>query len=358
MKHLNQFDADRALLNLKNGMFNIDTLQLLPHDPKLYPSIRQLPISYDQSKECKKINDFFNDVLEAKDVDLIAELFGFLLTKNYKIHKAFMFYGSGRNGKGTMLRLVEAFMGVENVSHVSLEQLANNRFAASKIVGKLVNINGDIPQRDLSSTETFKQLTGEDIVQMEAKYSQPFDYLNQAKMIFAANKLPRSPDDTSGFYSRWLIVLFKSKFTKPNPKLDEELSEPDELSGLLNFALKGLKRLKENEYQFSYDLSEKEVRLIYLRYSDPAIAFLMDCCESYDGYIAKNELYKSFKEYVKKNNLPILSAKMFSSHIQQQNYLPIETIHQNVNNERAWVWSGIRLKKSEKQISQEVGATA
>jgi len=81
---------------LKNGILNIHTKELIPHDPKII-FFNKLPIEYDPSAECPNIINHLRTVLKNEDDLLVLlELFGYLLLKEYKIEKAFMFVGFGR----------------------------------------------------------------------------------------------------------------------------------------------------------------------------------------------------------------------------------------------------------------------
>jgi putative DNA primase/helicase len=54
-----------------------------------------------------------------------------------------MLHGDGRNGKGTLLRVIEVFLGRVNCSNRSLQDLDNNRFAVADLFGKIANILAD-----------------------------------------------------------------------------------------------------------------------------------------------------------------------------------------------------------------------
>ena len=57
--------------------------------------------------------------------------------------------GRGRNGKTVFLNVLQALAGSDNISSVPLQVLAENRFAAAELVGKLGNICGDIDAKAL-----------------------------------------------------------------------------------------------------------------------------------------------------------------------------------------------------------------
>jgi P4 family phage/plasmid primase-like protien len=302
-----KFLGDLSIINVKNGLLDLRTGEMHPHNPDVITTV-QLPIRYEANAQCPKIEEFLKQVLDPEDIELVYEIAGWLLWRQYHVHRAIMLYGKGRNGKGTLLRLFEAFLGIDNCSHVSLQKLIGERFAPVDLVGKAANIFGDLPSKDLSETDVFKCLTGGDTIRVEAKFMKAFDLKNEAKLLFSANALPKTPDNSTGFFVRWIIIVFRHQFGTPerplNPNLDAELQTPEELSGFLNKALEGLKRLRSNNWQFSYKLSEEEVRRMYQRLSDPVYAFIEDCCEEDpDSRITKTDLHKAYREYAKANKL-------------------------------------------------------
>jgi P4 family phage/plasmid primase-like protien len=355
-----KFLGDLHIINVKNGLLDLKTAKLHPHSPDVITTV-QLPIEYDPTAKCLRIDEFLEQVLDPDDIELVYEMAGWFLWRQYHVHKAIMLYGVGRNGKGTLLRLFEAFLGIENCSHVSLQKLIGDRFAPVDLVGKAANIFGDLPQKDLSETDIFKCLTGGDTIRVEAKFIKPFDFKNEAKLLFSANALPKTSDSSTGFFVRWIIILFRNQFCtleRPlNPNLDAELQTPEELSGFLNKALEGLARLRSNNWQFSYRLSEEEIRKMYQRLSDPVFAFMEDCCiEDPDSRITKNDMHKAYRDYAQANKLKPLGIKKFGKFVQEQNCIPVE---------ECWIldkfgsgskgWQGVKIKEPAKSESESSG---
>ncbi len=335
------------IINIKNGLLNLETGDLLPHTPDLLYTV-QLPVEYRPGAKCPKIEEFFRQVVAPEDTALLEEIPAWLLWRPYDIHKAVMLWGRGRNGKGAFIRLMESFVGIKNISHVSLPKLVSDRFSGIDLVGKAGNFFGDLPAKDLSETDIFKAATGQDTLRVEDKFQKAFDYQNTAKMIFSANKLPKSPDDTDGFYSRWIIIKFPYEFGTPerpfNTDLDKELSTPEELSGLLNLALAAFKRMRSNGWQFSYRLTLEDVEDMYKRLADPVYAFLQDCCEASESYVVKSDLYKEFQTYVAENKLPSMSKTKFIRAMEDQSYIPVESFKPIVDDVQKKAWLGIKLK--------------
>ncbi|MGV8050785.1 MAG: phage/plasmid primase, P4 family [Anaerolineaceae bacterium] len=340
----------RHVINVKNGLLDLETLQLQPHSPD-YLSTTQLDVLYNPAAKAPKIAKFLQEVAQSGDVTLIEEIIGWLLWPDYHIHKAVMLVGPGRNGKGTFLRLIVALLGKKSISNVTLQDLVTDAYAKSDLYGKLVNIGGDLPSKDLSDTSAFRNLTGGDDNRAQEKYRPAFSFRNKAKMLFSANVLPRSQDDTYAFYSRWILLEFLNRFVlddgTADPDLDEKLQTPEELSGLLNIALAGLKRLRANGWKFSYTKTVEDVEKMYKRNANPVFAFLMDECEAGGAtdYIEKSVFFDKFNAYVKKHNLRPMSTTKFGELLKDQTEIPVSTYRPWVDRgDRPMCWSGVKFK--------------
>jgi phage/plasmid-associated DNA primase len=123
-----------------------------------------------------------------------------------------LFGRSGDNGKGTFIRIIESFVGLENTSHVSLQDLGEDKFAAADLYGKMVNTFADIVTDKIPRSGTFKMLVSGDTIRAQRKYGQPFDFRNFAKLIFSANQIPDTEDRTFAYYKRWIILKFEKVF--------------------------------------------------------------------------------------------------------------------------------------------------
>lgn len=366
-----KFVSSPNILNLANGLLNLEEckllsdgsldlehIELLPHSPDVITTV-QLPVIFDKNAKCPNTTAFLKEVLSPEDIPLTDEIAGWFLWSEYSVHKAIMLCGNGRNGKGALLRVWQALLDDANCSHISLQRLVDDRFAASGLVDKAVNIYGDLPKRDLSETDVFKCVTGGDTIYVERKFGHPFALTNQAKLAFSTNNLPKSVDDSEGFYSRWIIIMFNQKFgttEKPiDSNLDEKLHTQEELSGYLNVALKGLTRLRSKNWLFSYTKTLEDVTAMYKRLSDPVYAFLEDCYEySSDGIITKRELFKHYSEYAKNHNLPPISVSKFGRCMIDQGNISVEEVKTGSVGNQSKAWLGLKKKSSRRSIMDDI----
>jgi putative DNA primase/helicase len=130
-----------------------------------------------------------------------------------------------------------------------LHALESDRFAAARLLGKLVNICPDLPSAYLESTSVFKAIVGGDRIPAEYKFRDGFDFEPFARLLFSANHPPKSGDSSEGFFRRWVVVPFEKTFAPeragyvPRDLLLSQLTAAAELSGLLNQALDALPRV-------------------------------------------------------------------------------------------------------------------
>ena len=307
------------LIPLENGVLDIDVMELKPYSPDLM-FFNKIPVKYNPEATCPKIDKFHSEITNGKeDIKILEEMIGFCLYRDYFIAKALMLVGDGANGKSTWLSLVKRFLGPENVSGRSLQDLEEHRFAKADLHTKLANIYADLPDKALHRTGMFKMLTGRDVITAERKFQQPFNFVNYDKLLYSANKVPEVYDDTTAFFRRWIIEVFPNEFIGANadPHILEKLTTEEGLSGLLNKALVALKRLLETG-QFSYSKTTEEIREDYIRKSSPIAAFVMDCLEvDSDAFIEKKALYNEFAEYCRGRSLPTVVQDTFFKNLPQ-----------------------------------------
>jgi len=233
-----------------------------------------------------------------------------------------MFLGGGRNGKSTCLNLLKRFLGEKNVSNQELYALIVNRFATATLYAKLANIAADISNKALERTGLFKSLTGADGIHGEKKFKDGFDFNSYAKLIFSANTLPKSEDNTYAFFSRWILISFPNTFEGKNCNqyMLDEITTPEEISGLFNWAIEGLQRLLASG-SFSYGKTVEEVMEQYKTMSDPVYAYCQEFLKTETGkHILKEKLREHYVKWCKKNKLPITPANILTQEL--ANHLP------------------------------------
>lgn len=304
-----------TMVNLQNGIFNTETGELLPHDKKYYFT-NKMDIIYNKDAKCPNILKFFSEVHAGCDIPIIQEMFGYCMYPEYIYHKIFFMLGTGRNGKGTELNLLTRFIGKRNVASATVNDLITNTFNSAQLFSKLANISGDIGMESIEDAGILKRLSGGDSVMAQHKFGHPFEFINYAKLIYAMNDPPEIRDKSDAMWNRMIHITFPNKFLdidiNTDPHILDKLTTPEEISGLFNWAMEGLKRLKTNG-KFSYNKTVEENREAYERKSDPVKGFAIDKLIYADGkYIPKDHLRRIYSDWCKNEKLPSVNDVLFS----------------------------------------------
>ncbi len=340
---------------LRNGVLNLNSMSLSMHS-QAYFFTSKVDVDYRPEAKCPVFLAELGNILpDQKKRDCLQETFGYCLLRRYPYHKLFFFVGSGRNGKGTVVRTLLNIIGRDNVSATPLEMLSM-RFQVTNLYSKLVNVSSEPKAKYFLDTEILKSATGEDPIDGEIKGKQKkLHFTNYAKFIIQANKLPRVSDGSTAWWERVIIIEFTEEFTSENGKLVPDieqrwLSSEEERSGILNWMIEGLKRLlANNDFTKSEEMLNAESE--YRRYSDPIACFLEDCCKVKVGLIApKADLYEAYKEYSEQNDFEILSVNAFNEMIRK---IPrTRSENRRIEGKVCKAWVGIALKGANAENEQ------
>ncbi|MGV1057732.1 phage/plasmid primase, P4 family [Clostridium perfringens] len=338
-KDFDDFNRNPYLVNVRNGLLDIRNMSFKEHTPS-YLSTVQLNVEYNPQVDCPQFKKFLNEVLDCKLIPLVQEIVGYLLTTNTASQKAFVFWGPARTGKSTLLWVVEyLLLGKKNVSNIPWQEIGD-KFKTAELLGKLANVFSDLPSKSIDDTGIFKVVTGEDYLMAEKKNKNPFKFKPFARLVFSCNELPRNyVDRTEGFYRRLIIVPFNRQIDKS--KIDKALKYKfqREKEGILNWALEGLKRLYENNFEFSENELTDGVKKEYKRENNNVISFVEECCEL-DGLFScsRIEIYEAYKEFCVEAGLKALSQIKFNKEL-EGNF--------NITRSRSGKlrsWNGVRIK--------------
>ncbi len=304
----NSIKRDEYTINLLNGRLNVRNNELLEWSPEII-EFTQLPVKYDPSAKSDILDSTINKVFrgDKEVIDLFDEMVGYILIKNARYRKGFLFYGGGSNGKSTILNLLKAFIGEDNLSTVELSELSDT-FLTAELENKLANIGDDIDAREIVDTGTIKKLFSGESLTVQRKYQQPFIMKSFAKMIFSCNQLPRILDKSKGMYSRLVLVPFLAEFKSTDedfdPFIEEKLTTPEALSHLLNRALKGLNRLLKNN-RFTEPELALNALLDYQTSNSTTLTWIEEDGVNRQKLVTQptNILYSNFADWCTRNGL-------------------------------------------------------
>lgn len=293
VNHIDEFDVKNDYINLENGMLNIKSRELEDHQPDYYSRV-QIPLEYDPAVDCPTFKSFLNDIMEGDQsrIDVIQEIMGYMLCNNLKAEKAFIFHGTGRNGKSTLCGVIRDLIGSDNTSAVPLSELknSNNRY---ELIDKKANISEENELNKLNTT-FFKAITTGDEILVEKKYCDPMSVKLNLKLLFACNKLPYTKDKSLGYLRRLHIIPFDKRISEDEVDVDLGEKLRAELNGILNFALDGLDRLIKNDYKFTESKAINQKLINYQGKINPVSRYVRN-------HISKNSKERESRSDIKDN---------------------------------------------------------
>jgi P4 family phage/plasmid primase-like protien len=306
-----------------------------------------------ETPDCPKIKAFLHEILNSQqEIDAIFEFIGRCLSQSIFTQNIMVFLGSGSNGKSTLCRIIREFLGKENVSNETLTRLISNRFACYQLYRKWLNIDPDVTSKQtFKQTGVLKALVGGDDLVAERKFCDAFYFMYQGGAIVCANGLPSSADDTDAFYRRWIFFDFPNQFTsekgneKNQDQLIAELTTPDEFSGLLYEAIKGLQRLIKNGKYSNDTMTFDEKRKKWNMNCDSVVAYTFLTLEYDSDYcIDKDALYDNYVNWCRANHYTILQFPVFARRLKTEMSRITDGRHTLSNNVRIHTFDGIRSK--------------
>ena len=340
-----------TIVNVSNGLLDMQEGILLPHTADHLCSV-QLPIKFDAAANCDVWDEFAIATFPTDAHEVAFEIPALLMAPITGAQKAMIFLGDGGNGKSTYLNAVTAFLGKQNVSSLSLHRLESDKFAAARLIGKLVNICADLPSEHLASTSMFKAIVGGDSITAEYKFHDTFDLLPYARLVFSANQAPRSTDSSDGFFRRWTVIPFTRTFSPGTEGfirkevLDAVLCDPRELSGVLNRALTVWRRVRTDGITLSPSMREAwdELRAA----TDPLAVWLDTATtEVPSALVAQGDLLNAYRRACDKAGRSPAS-QAFGRTIRR--YRPrVQHAQRTIDGRVKWVYVGLGLRASEEE---------
>lgn len=340
--------APLNFINLANGVYDRDTKTLLPHDPK-YKFTHKFPIVYDPTATCLLTNLFLDTILDPEQRLTVEEWMGYYFMRNYQFKKAIIFVGQGDTGKTTLLEVIDFMLGKENISSVTLQKMAGDKFAAVNLFEKHANLVDELSAKDISDTASFKIATGGGSISGERKFGNAFAFLNHSKLTFACNRIPDVKDfDDDAYFLRWMVIRFEKTIARKIPNFIATLSTETERSGLFNLAMRGLDRLLE-QGRFTYNKTPIDTKLEMMRSSSSIAQFAAEKCVREDGAeMSKEDMYDAYTDFCSKRDVAAETMKMLGTRLPTYvTYLSEGKMMSRTGTARERCWRNVTIRQEE-----------
>jgi P4 family phage/plasmid primase-like protien len=300
-----------------NGVLKLDTHppELVDHHPR-FGFISTLETEFDPAAECPRFEQFIEETIpEPSDQLKLQEFAGYVLMHwALPYHKAMFLVGPTASGKSTFLDTIRAMIGDSAGCSLTPQQMTEEQFSAAELYESWVNIRNDIPAQTIQNTGQFKEIIAGDPIKAEEKYQDPFMFSPDTKHMFSGNELPEADesDNSDAFYRRIMLVAFPETIPRSERESDLDQQLQSELPGVLNWALEGLKRLRDSD-GFTGDRPPGQTEITWQKWSNSIKRFVEEGLEEAGGNdIAKSEVHGAYQNYCESEGIPARSQHKFS----------------------------------------------
>lgn len=328
------------LIPVGNGVYNTDTDKLEPFNSN-YVFTTKVATNYNENATTSpningwNIEKFMLELAnnDHEEEKLLWQIITCVINPNLVNEQAFFLYSEqGSTGKGTFQTLLTNLVGSNNKANLKVTEF-NQRFALSRLLGKILCIGDDIePDTYIKETGNFNSVITRDPVTIEYKGQNAFNTILILTVVQSSNGLPKF-NNVEGAKRRLCIVPFNHQFKddEKNPLVKNNyLYRKDVLEYVLHKALHNhftklispqvvqkaqdeYMQTANSVYAFKHDFwdvvtSKLNIELFPLDY---LYSWYKRYCEhaSYEA-ISLRKFSKKFKLIVKKEYRPIL-ARLF-----------------------------------------------
>ena len=258
-------NPDEKLLTFRNGLLDLDTGMLSPHNPQKFTTfcLECSLLTPDIPAACPVFEQFLADITGG-DIGMtmrIWEIIGYCLTPDIQGKVMFVFQGVPNSGKSLLSDLIGSFFPPGKVSALDIHAL-RQQFAMSELEGKTLCISPDLPNAplDSASVSNIKKLTGRDVVSADKKYSSRKQFKFTGKIIAVTNYPLLTTRRDNAFQERIVAVPFLYSVA-PDKRVDLLPYLRQERSAIAKKALAAYFELRKRNYLFSgfYQLNQAEV---------------------------------------------------------------------------------------------------
>ena len=223
-----RLNADNVMA-FEDGVFDFDTMSFGPGTPDraITLCVPQKFIPYDpESEHVAFLMKFLGDVLPDEAVRTYAlKYLGTSLTTDTRLQYFVIWTGSGGNGKGKLVSLMQACMGpfFQSVCPTLLTRKRESANQANEALMALTSARLAVFQEpesnDVIQAGTLKSITGGDTLSTRGNYGRQIQFKPTFKCLFVCNDLPTFSENTLALWRRVRCVSFVTSFVE-DPRLE------------------------------------------------------------------------------------------------------------------------------------------
>lgn len=324
-----EFDSHQNLMTVDNGILDIESMSLLPHDPK-YMLTRKMNASFKPDAPKGRWDRFMEEVLPDPAVrGYLQRVAGYMLTGTVRERVMVLLYGESGTGKTQFLEAIGAVMGDFGgvVPSSAFKPRRDDHRGPSEDLHRLRGtrfvMQSELDANSRLNEALVKSIVGADTVSTRPLYGSFVDWRPEFTTFMATNHLPRISSSENAIWNRVKPINFgeifineKGQALHPDDRGIGRRMAEEEPEVILNWMLEGLREYR----RIGLDEPEQIGTWLntYREEVDTARQFLKQAPE--DGFIeiapgAKEtvrEVYRAYVSWCQDNGITPLGTRNFS----------------------------------------------
>jgi putative DNA primase/helicase len=362
-------DRDPWLLNCRNGTIDLRTGQLRPHDRNDMLT-KMAPVDFDPDAECPMFMQTLRTFLVTDElIGYWQRLCGMAITGQVEDHILPICYGTGSNGKSTLLNTLIDILGPDYAMKAAPDLLVARKQDGhptdkADLFGKRVVVAIETDEGARLNESLIKELTGGDKIRARRMREDFWEFDPTHTVFLATNHKPQVRGTDHGIWRRLKLVPFTVKMADDKAKKDMPTQLKKEAAGILAWMVRGCLAWQKdglNPPKSMLDATQE-----YRAEEDVLATFLAEHCIVETGQsVFARDLYARYRTWAAESGLHQLSQTRFGKAIAERGfekekssiikYLGIGLMHQQGQSGRFSPNSGMNeLSPSREEINGEI----
>ncbi len=328
-RHQHDLDGDdsRYLLSVENGTVDLKTGKLLPHVPGRYIT-KSCPVTFDAEATCPQWGSFLDRVFAGNQelITYLQKVVGYSMLGITSEHVLFILYGSGRNGKTTVVETIRAMLG-DYAQQLPEGVLTKSDGFARKAENAVARLRAarfvtatELEEGERLAPATVKLLTGGDRLVGRFLYREHFEFEPQAAFWISTNYRPHADADDMALWERIRLIPFS--VTIPAEERDPYLRGRllKELPGILNWAIQGCLAFQREGLKTPKAVDEASSE--YRDEEDILACFVEECFDHSEAEYKNpnDEVWKAYGDWCDFNDERKLARNTFFKRMRERGF--------------------------------------
>lgn len=347
-------DKNPMQFNVANGTIDLANGKLLVHRQEDYNS-KMSSVNYDPEAECPTFLAFLDRIFagDSELIEFIQCAAGYSMTGLVSEKCLFFLYGTGNNGKSTLVEVLMAILGDDDYALKTTAEtvLASGRSGAipndvARLQGIRFASTSEMDEGRFLDEAKVKDMTGGDTITARFMRGEWFSFPAEFKIWMYGNHEPIIRNGDEGIWTRIRKVPFTVSIPKAEQDADLRSKLKLEYEGILTWMVQGC--LKWQQKGLPTPRAVVDATAEYREEMDILADFINEKCDVYaNATCTTAELYLAYTHWCSGQNQKPISKREFSMKLRGRPGVSKR------DTEYSRGWAGITIKRPTRKSERE-----